>query len=372
MKPTLSFRRLLTSLLCASAFVACSGGEENAAGMDPIVPGPPTSATAPAVSPSAAVAPVGAGCFTDTATVDEDGNWLLMANPANNYSFTSDITVSVTSVAPNTELTFDWSTLTKDFIGHSMDAAASVDMAVVILWQLTHEQMQEKLNNDDLAAADAAAAIALYTEKMRTNGSIFEFVVAGGGELPREELMTRLDPTQFDPAQYTYTVMPSEGTFLGRGVKAVQAFRLDPASANTRVDITEQSTALTYAVDLQSLTPIKFPAGTNAVTVDWSDMETNALGRPFVERSIYEVMVAHYAMTPAELEAQFLDLELIADQMWRGDVPAGDDLSLTELVDANGQPFTGIDGTGTWVLALICGTCGNPAPWYLTRLETCQ
>jgi hypothetical protein len=68
----------------------------------------------------------------------------------------------------------------------------------------------------------------------------------------------------------------------------------------------------------------------------------------------------------------FLDLELISTGMWRGLVQSGEKLSLTALQDANGQPFTGIDGTGTWILALNCGDrCANPAPWYLTILKPC-
>lgn len=44
--------------------------------------------------------------------------------------------------------------------------------------------------------------------------------------------------------------------------------------------------------------------------------------------------------------------------------------TLTEETSA--APFTGIDGTGTWILALKCTKCTNPAPWFLTILTACQ
>ena len=184
--------------------------------------------------------------------------------------------------------------------------------------------------------------------------------------------MGRLDPTVYDPAMHTYALMPSAGTQVGKGVHMVQAFWLDPTSTETTVSIGNDSTALMYDVDLLSMLPVSIPAGQNNITVDWSEMETNALGREFKPRSIYEVMITHYTQTPEELEGQFLDLEIIADNMYRGDVLAGNDLAFTDIVDEAGNPFPGITNSGTWVLSLICGTCGNPAPWYLTRLEACQ
>jgi len=47
-------------------------------------------------------------------------------------------------------------------------------------------------------------------------------------------------------------------------------------------------------------------------------------------------------------------------------------VNLSTFTNESGQPFTGIDDTGTWVLALSCGDCRNPAPWYLTILEPCS
>ena len=38
----------------------------------------------------------------------------------------------------------------------------------------------------------------------------------------------------------------------------------------------------------------------------------------------------------------------------------------------DGKAFTGISTSGTWIVALRCGSCRNPAPWYLTVLKPCS
>jgi hypothetical protein len=297
---------------------------------------------------------------------------LLLPNEANNYSFSSSLEVTVTPVTPLSDLSIDWTGVTQDFLGNTIDPAVDIDSVFIIVWRLTVEQMTEKLNDDSLGAPDSAGAIAYYNETGATASTIFEFEVPGGGELPMDELLDRVDPAQFPPSMHSYTVMPSEGGTPGEGAKMVHAFVLDDASTNTDIVMTNDSTKLMYMADLTSLTPTHVPAGANNILVDWSDMMVNALGRDFIGTNIFEVLVAKYTQTPAELEQNFLQIETIADEMYRGDVLAGRELPLTELAREDGTPFAGITADGTWILALICGVCGNPAPWYITILEPCQ
>ena len=45
----------------------------------------------------------------------------LSASEANDYSFSSTLTFPPVAVAPKTDLTFDWTDVTKDFLGHALD-----------------------------------------------------------------------------------------------------------------------------------------------------------------------------------------------------------------------------------------------------------
>ncbi|NOY25778.1 MAG: hypothetical protein GXP62_07875, partial [Oligoflexia bacterium] len=75
--------------------------------------------------------------------------------------------------------------------------------------------------------------------------------------------------------------------------------------------------------------------------------------------------------TPAELEDTFLDLELITDDLWHFPVAGGTGLSLSSDTSAEGN-FAGLSSDGTWILALQCTTCANPAPPFLTVLKVCE
>jgi hypothetical protein len=100
----------------------------------------------------------------------------------------------------------------------------------------------------------------------------------------------------------------------------------------------------------------------------------NAAGRPFLKRSIKQVKVARYTQSLAELQQKETILRIydLADNTYVGDVVSGSTFDLATLTDASGAPFTGIDGTYTWILALINTDSKNPAPWYLTFLRECQ
>ncbi|HEX6766382.1 MAG TPA: hypothetical protein VF103_12910, partial [Polyangiaceae bacterium] len=199
-----------------------------------------------------------------------------------------------------------------------------------------------------------------------------------------------LDPTVTDPANHLLAVMPSTGSMAGQGARMVQILRVDPSSTTTMVNIGSSmklmpgadghsggtdgpAMSLVYDVNLEALTPVAVPTGRADLTIDWRGLTTNGLGRPWIQRSIDQVTVAHYTQSLAELEAQFLDLEQIAERFYRGDALTDEPFSLSALADAQGQAFTGIDGTGVWILALSCTIyCSNPAPWYLTILAPCN
>lgn len=372
-RPRLPLILLLTALGCGGED---ADGETATAGPSATVPttvGPMPTAPDPSstVPVPTSVAPTPAGACIPP-ELDEDGNMLLLAHESNNYSFTSSLEIVTTPVTPLSNLSIDWSGVTEDFLGNPIDPTVDIESVYVIVWRLTVEQMKEKLNADTLGTPDSAGAIAYYNDTGATASTIYEFEVPGGGELPMDELLDRLDPAQFPPAMHSYTVMPSEGGTPGEGAKMVHAFVLDDTSTNTEIIVNNDSTELTYSAVLTTLTPTYVPAGAANILVDWSDMLLNAMGREFVGTSIFEVLVAKYTETPQELEQNFLQIENIAEEMYRGEVVAGRELGLTALAKEDGTPFAGISADGTWIMALICGVCANPAPWYITLLKPCQ
>jgi hypothetical protein len=313
-----------------------------------------------------------AGLSCSSLAKDASGKVLLEANTLNNYKFSSTITIEVTPVAPNSELTFDWSAVTKDFQGHTIDPKADIDMVNVLIWSLPQAELETKLNDDELAQRDLLVPGMVKTQKSKTSVGLFEFQSVAGQPLEQEMLLAYLNPEVYVPAEHSYTMVIATGEVAGRGSRMLKSFRLDPAATSTKVVMDNSSTNLTYDADLTSLRPMAVPAATTNISIAWANIAVNAMGREFVPNRIEEVMVAKYSLSPTELETKFLDLETIADEMYRGEVASGTNLDLSTLKTDTGQSFTGIDSSGTWIVALVCGNCMNPAPWYISILTPCS
>jgi len=239
------------------------------------------------------------------------------------------------------------------------------------LWKLNLTDLQTKLNNDELAGRDlvGGAPLTLPTDGSMTAADLDKFKIGGGMDIDTATILDRLDPSKYPPANYTYTLMAQTGGELGRGVRMIQAFRLDDSSSNTDVKLSNSSTGLQYTADLHSSPATEIPSGEPCIKLDWKDLPKNALGVDFDNTSITEVMVGHYTQSPNELEGKFLDLDLIATDLYRGNIDSGTVADFSQLKTSSGKSFSGIDGSGTWLVALICGNCRNPAPLYLSVLK---
>ncbi len=295
----------------------------------------------------------------------------LMASTAHDYGFTSTLTFPPVKVKPMTNLTFDWGSVTTDFLGHDIDPKKDLNTILVLMWKLTLPDLQTKLNADSLQQRDLVTLPLQYaTDGNNTSAKLLDFTNSGNPDATT--ILSFLDATQYDPTKFTYTLMAATGNTLGEGTKMIQSFQVDPSSSNTAVTMTTDSTQLTYTADLHSLTPTEIPAGQAGITLDWSQMTKNALGNDFVVSNITRALVGHYTQTPTEIESQFLDIELIATKLYQGDIGTGTSVNFSSLKTDGGESFQGIDDTGTWMVALQCGGCRNPAPWYLTILKPCQ
>ena len=245
------------------------------------------------------------------------------------------------------ELDFDWTTLSQDFTGHSLSAAADVNTILVLIWQIPLATLEEELNLDSLDQRDLLVVPPpfLGPQGGATSAMLYDFTLNGTAVTPTQ-YNAYLDPAKYPASSYSYLVAAATGTELGRGIRMLQAFNLDPDATSTVVDVSDESTRLTYRADLRSLAVTGVPAATPDITLDWSMMKTNALGTEFKEGYITSAIVGHFAQTPDQLETRFLDLELIADTLYRADIPSGSVLDFATLEDSSGTSFTGVDAKG--------------------------
>jgi hypothetical protein len=306
----------------------------------------------------------------------------MIANVANDYSFTSSLMLHPVKVKPMADLTFNWGGVTQDFLGQPVNAANDLNAIFLLLVNLPSSTFEMQLNNDSFATSSIVIP-GPPPSFLPTNGvtttTLYDNFISANGPVDSSMAAMYLDATTYTPTNSTFVIAAQTGTsMIGNGIRMLQSFELDPSSSNTTVNLTNSSTTLTYSANLHSLHPTGVPEGTAALTLDWSQLSTNGLGETLSDdaapgtvprTNIGNAIVGHYTQTPAQLETQFLNLQTIAEHLYTADIPSGSVLDFTQLMDKSGNSFPGVDSTGTWLVALMCTNCRNPAPYYLTILE---
>ena len=128
-----------------------------------------------------------------------------MAADANNYSTWSEMKLPVIKVEPETELSFDWGSVTEDFITHSLDAKKDLNLMMVLLFQLPLSDLEKKLNADSLTQNDLAVSppLTLRTNGSDTSAEALRFHLNGTTVTP-EMVLKYFDANFYAPADYTY------------------------------------------------------------------------------------------------------------------------------------------------------------------------
>ena len=243
------------------------------------------------------------------------------------------------------------------------------------MFDLTLSDLQTKLNADSITQRDLTVVpLTVFPDGSSTTAKLFTFSL-NGNPIDSATILLYFDDVMYPPANHTYALMAATGKTIGQGTRMIQSFQLDSASTNTNVTMTGDSTHLDYTANLHSLQATGIPAGQPGIKLDWGMLAMNALGNDFHNPNTTDItnaLVAHYTETPAELETKFLDLELIATDLYRATIDSGTVVDFSTMKTAAGKAFSGIDATGTWLVALQCGGCRNPAPWYLSILKPCN
>lgn len=273
----------------------------------------------------------------------------------NQYRYAADLRARTVPLAAGADALVRWDTLAHDIHGHPRDPVEDIDAARLVAFRgLGPDEVLDALERDDLSQS----AVTLYLTCAPTDAAcaLTEFGLLGNV----------LDVTEyFVPGQATWLVAlasddePGASAFLfldpTEGIDADEAVVDDDASA------------LDVDVDFESLAPVRVPVGRPDVDVDWSGVTRDGLGNPFYAPSVDGLLLARYDATPAELAERVFDLEEDALERWSLRLEGSTHASLADV--EGDTPFAGVAPGSTWVLALRCSSCLNPAPRVLTFLE---
>lgn len=293
-----------------------------------------------------------------------------------NYVFHSSLSALTTPVRANGDITFDWRSATVDMLGREMDPLTDIDVMQLMLWRYTKDAFLAGINQDELETGRLMGMGYCDPQHLRTNCRFFELVAPGGSPIPQDTLLGYLNPTTYSPNDHVWVIMLATGKVFGRGTRLLAFVRPSDGESNDQVHLGNDSTTLSYTVDLASLDPVPLPRHVGEVVLSWDDkkrLTKNGMGAPWIPTYITDVAIARYVgYSVADLESHFLQLQTLASEQYSVQLNAGQEVALSRLLDQAGNPFPGIDDNGVWMFSLTCGSCRNPAPWFVSILRPAQ
>lgn len=301
--------------------------------------------------------PVGSGPKSTTPEADPSG--LVPLRDVNNYAYRGDIDVPSFPTVAGADIRFDWSGADNDLQCHDLDPVADIDnLSVLVLPNLDEAGVEAGLSNDTLQQADMGGYVS-FTPGDATEAMLSAFTFFGTDT--DIEALHQLDTG-------TWLLLVTSGTTLGVGARLLAIFSATADATATEVVLDPGCGILSFEADLQSLEPVPVLED-GPWLVDWSTLGVDGRGHDIEVTRIDELMVARYpGRTIEELEAGFLDLELVAEELWRLPLTGGTTADLAGMSNDDGV-FPGFAAEGPWILALRCTTCSNPAPRFLTTLR---
>jgi hypothetical protein len=280
----------------------------------------------------------------------------IILTDANNFSYAGAIDVPsiVTVSAQNVEVC--WDAVDTDLQCHEMDPLTDIEnVGLVRFPNLTQADVEDGLAHNNLLQADISGYVEYRPDGKTACANLEDFSFFG----------TAIDvAAEFTEGGGTYMLLLTQGTLPGVGARMLTFLEPQASSTASSVDVEPGCGMLDFEADIHSATPI--PALKDGPwMVDWSGLTVDGQGSEIELGNVDSLMLAFYeGSTASDLEGHFLDLELLATTIYTQDLEGSNTFDLSTL-----EGFTGFSGDGTWLFALRCSRCYNPAPVFLGALD---
>jgi hypothetical protein len=326
-------RALLVS--CAAALSVACGGDE---GDDKPAPPPPVPAT-------------------------------IVITDAEQYTSEADLDIPVVQTAP-TNITIDWSGVTKDLQCHDVAANGIVNASFLKFPGMTQAEVEAELTKSSFDSSKAE----YWDHRVlagETSAKLDTYEQLGGDPID-------IDSDFVVSSEDTYLAIVQDTTGLGIGTKSM-SFVVPVAGGGNTVTIgtgCPTPPILKFTAHLNK-PKISFPSDGKWI-VSWADVTKDGTGGEIALNGVDGLLLGFYpGMDVADLEADFFDIEELANPMYELEVEGSDlEADLSEAHQrtasgAEGPQFAGFDqaGEGTWLVALTCRVCPNPQPVILAILD---
>lgn len=292
----------------------------------------------------------------------------IVITDENNYSATGTLnipTVETAAGAAAADLEICWDGLVTDLQCHPVAPKTDIDNVSIVRFTLTPEDVQAKIaGGEDIPMANVNGYLEHPTLNAGTCAKLTDFTFLG----------TKVDPTMhyIEMSNYTYMLLFSKGTDLNVGGRSMLFLKPTSSSATAMVAAKPGCGLLDFKANLHSLKTVSVPAQPPYIA-DWSGVTQSGQGHA-VPKKIDKFLIGFYqGKTVADLEMGIFDIELSATNLWELKLTtAGKTADLSKATEKKtGLTFPGFQagGAGTWMLAIVCSGCQNPAPVVLTILQ---
>lgn len=306
-----------------------------------------------------------AGCSQSSGSGGEDdgGNILLVSE--NNYRSTASLSLPVVETASGVDLDICWTNVANDLQCHQVTPQADIDnVAFIRFLHLTPVEVEAMLVAGEVKQSRISGYVEFPTANQTTCARLSQFSFLG----------TKVDVVgeYRENADETYLLLFAHGLQRGIGARVMMFLRPTASSDNTRVDAPSGCGTLDFHADITSMPSVPV-AATPPWIVDWRGVTRDGQGNDVVYETLDRLLLAYYQHASlADIQANFMDIELMATSLWDLDLIGGYTADLSQAIErTSGAPFVGFGGAsdGVWVLGLICSTCQNPAPVIFTVLD---
>jgi hypothetical protein len=287
----------------------------------------------------------------------QNGEFVLQ--DSQNYSYSGDLTLPVIETATATDIEVCWNNTVQDIQCHDFNRKDDVDNVSLIRFpNYSQSDVEQGLSNNNLLQADISGYVAV-TNEGGTCANLADMSFFG----------TPIDiAEEYNEAGGTYLLNLTTGTIPGIGSRMIAFLQPSATSDVTSIELPDGCGILDFEATVQDSDTLNMCTD-GGWTIDWSGLTKDGLGNEVNIQNIDSVMVGFYeGLSAADIQSQFLDLELIATQLYTMPLDGQVTADLTLASDGTNN-FASFDGDGTWIVALRCSTCSNPAPLFLSIVE---
>ena len=279
------------------------------------------------------------------------GSDTIFVQDADNFVYSAHIDIEEQSVQSGEVITIDWSGLSTNLYGDSLDPLADVDAAKLLAFpQLSPTEVADGLANDDLVQSDLGLYVTCVSEdaSCRTD----EFAIMG----------SKIDvPTYFDQGSGTWLVVLTHADV--EGAVSLLALLPEDASEQTGASFDDNLSSMAITVDLSENPVVE--VGSSDAVIDWSECTRDGLGAALRLGSLDRVQIARFDRDLEDLSADFVHLESLATEIWEADIEGRTEIGLAEFWGEE-APVASDD---LWLMAWRCSACDIPVPRILAVLE---